>query len=64
MKPEEDKVICKHEWYDFYGGMGTDKDDPTLALQAFYCKFCLEIRIKTYNQSRYKLNLEDYYEKS
>jgi hypothetical protein len=65
--PEEDKYlmreptqpgICKHDWMDMYAGSGITKNDPTIALQAFFCKKCLVIRIKEWDQSRYKLRAD------
>jgi hypothetical protein len=52
----EDELLCKHEWMDMYGAIGTHRDNPNVALVGFYCKHCLTIRIKTYNQSQFKLN--------
>jgi hypothetical protein len=54
----EDEALCKHEWVDMYGAQGTHRYNPNVALVGFYCKHCLLIRIKTYNQSNFKLNPE------
>lgn len=55
MKPAEDEFICVHDWCDLYTGGGVDKHDPNIALVAFYCKKCLQITVKSYNQARYKM---------
>lgn len=51
--PEEDKLLCEHVWKDLYGSEGVDKDDPNVALIAFYCEKCLIIKVKSYPQHRY-----------
>jgi len=64
MIPEDEK-LCKHEYTDLYAGAGTHKNDPHIAIQAFYCTYCLDIRIKTYKTHNYAINrdlLEQYYE--
>lgn len=58
MTPEEDKYLCKHEWVDLIGGAGMDKSDPYTALATFYCNKCLQIRIKSHNQSRFSISKE------
>lgn len=66
-RPEEDKLLeqmrsssqfCVHDWCDLYNGSGQDKHDRNIALATFFCKKCLDIRIKAYNQSRFK-NYDD-----
>lgn len=54
--PEEDLMLCKHQWVDLYNGSGVTRHNPDIALQAFYCKFCLQIRVKSWNQARYRLS--------
>jgi hypothetical protein len=54
----EDAALCKHEWVDLYGGAGTDRYRVNTALAAFFCKWCLEIRVKAWSQVRYRLNQE------
>lgn len=49
----------KHEWTDLYGGGGFKRGDPTTGIMAFYCKWCLVIRTKTYDQSMYNLTEPD-----
>lgn len=58
--PEEDRYLktCIHEWMDLYGGQGTHRRNPDLALAAFFCKKCLLIRVKTWDQSQYRLSPE------
>jgi hypothetical protein len=61
-RPDEDRALerfgavsrCVHEWTDMYGGFGQDKDNADLALVSFFCKRCLAITVRSYNQSRYK----------
>lgn len=54
--PEEDKNLCIHDWKDMYGGDGTDQRDPYKVYQAFFCSKCLDIRVKSWNRTRYKLD--------
>lgn len=66
--PDEDtflveKSTCVHDWVDLYQGAGTDRHNPYIALATFFCKKCLDIRIKSYSQTRFHLNkdfLEDF----
>jgi hypothetical protein len=63
MIPEEDKFLekskpCVHDWVDLYGGSGVSKYDVELAVATFFCKKCLNIRTKTYDQSMYWLSAE------
>lgn len=65
--PEEDKYLCKHEWVDLYEGSGVSAKDPYVALNAFFCKWCLDIRVKSYSQHRYAISkelLEDFRDNS
>ena len=66
--PEEDKALDrtlgsslqhKHEWVDLYNGGGFVKGHPERALAAFFCKWCLSIRIREFDQSRYNLNIDE-----
>lgn len=61
-------IICvgspnkRHEFSDLYHGSGISKDNPMICLQAFFCKFCLQIRIKAWDQSGYKID-DDFLER-
>lgn len=63
--PEEDKLLKrqpvdlhKHEWVDMYNGGGFVKGHVERALMAFYCKWCLKIRVREFDQSHYNLNVD------
>lgn len=45
---------CKHVWCDLYQGQGISKANPDVCLVTFFCKYCLEIVIRSYNVSRFK----------
>lgn len=49
----------RHEWVDMYNGGGFVKGHPERGLTAFFCKWCLQIRIKEFDQSRYNLNIDE-----
>ncbi len=70
--PEEDKRLAeslvrevgakqghRHEWVDMYNGGGFVKGRLERALMAFYCKWCLKIQIREFDQSRYNLNIDE-----
>lgn len=64
--PEEDKWLrpasrpgfCIHDWVDLYGGQGTNRHNRDIALATFFCKKCLKIVTKSYDQSMFKMNPE------
>lgn len=61
--PDEDKWLPtqrdvsshRHEFCDMYNGGGFVKGQVERGLMAFYCKWCLKIRIVEFNQSKYNL---------
>lgn len=67
MIPEEDKFLernppkpirCLHEWVDVVGSHGIMKSNHDISLIAFYCQKCLEIQVKRYNSSQWRLSKE------
>lgn len=58
MIPEEDKYLCRHDYKDLYGGDGVLSTDPYVAIVAFYCRWCLDIRLKTYSRKKYAISRE------
>lgn len=57
-KPEEDKLLHTHEWMDLYNGSGFRRGDVTKSLVAFFCKWCLQIRVRSFDQTQYNLNYD------
>lgn len=67
--PEEDKwlkqeielsnpaIKCSHEYE--YLGTGFKRGDPTISVVWFFCKYCTNIKQKTYDQSIINLNYDD-----
>lgn len=58
MEAEEDKTLCLHEYLDLPLPSGSDKNDPYLMHQVFYCKKCLQIRRVAIRVDRIKFNPE------
>lgn len=58
MLPEEDKLLCIHEFCDLYGADDVDKNDPYLIHVVFFCKKCLQLRHKSYRRDRARLDPE------
>lgn len=64
--PEEDRHLVRserplghrHEWVDMYNGGGFVKGHVERALMAFYCKWCLRIQVRKFDQSRYNLRID------